>query len=152
LLREVSRLGGRDKIEVLMYGVNLDVEELLDWIRSINKHFDYEEIDEEKKVKWAITRLKGHAMLWWYELRARRRSKGKQKIKSWDRMVANMKAKFMPKDYQMNLFKNMQNPRQKRMIVKKYIEEFYRLNIRTGQRERYEEKFTRYINGLIYEF
>jgi hypothetical protein len=52
----------------------------------------------------------------------------------------------------MNLFKKMWNPRQKRMIVKKYIEEFYRLNIRTGQRERYEEKFTRYINGLIYEF
>jgi hypothetical protein len=35
--------------------------------------------------------------------------------------------------------------------VKEYIEEFYRLNIRTGQRERDEEKVARYINGLRYE-
>jgi hypothetical protein len=28
------------------------------------------------------TRLKGHAALWWDELQAERRSKGKQKIKS----------------------------------------------------------------------
>jgi hypothetical protein len=37
------------------------------------------------------------------------------------------------------------------MIVKEYIEEFYKMNIRTGQREKDEEKFSRYINGLRYE-
>jgi hypothetical protein len=37
------------------------------------------------------------------------------------------------------------------MIVKEYIEEFCRLNIRTGQREEYDEKVFRYINGLRYE-
>ena len=51
LLREVSRLGGRAKIEVLMYEGNLDVEEMLDWIRYMEKYFDYEEVDEEKRVK-----------------------------------------------------------------------------------------------------
>ena len=51
LLREVARLGGRAKIKVLMYEGNLDDEEPLDWIRSMDKHFHYEEVDEEKKVK-----------------------------------------------------------------------------------------------------
>jgi hypothetical protein len=51
LLRVVSILAGRDKIEVPMYEGNLYVEELLDWIRSMDKHFHYEEVDEEKKVK-----------------------------------------------------------------------------------------------------
>jgi hypothetical protein len=37
------------------------------------------------------------------------------------------------------------------MTVKEYIEEFYRLNIITGQRERDEEKVTKYVNGLRYE-
>ena len=46
-------------------------------------------------------------MLWWDELQAERRSKGKQRIKSWDIIVAKMKAKFMPKDYQINLFRNL---------------------------------------------
>jgi hypothetical protein len=50
-LRAVAILGGRDKIEVPMYEGNLDAEELLDWIRSMDKHFDYEDVDEEKKVK-----------------------------------------------------------------------------------------------------
>jgi ABC-type phosphate transport system auxiliary subunit len=66
-------------------------------------------------------------------------------------MVSKLKAKFMPKDCQINLFKKMKNLRQKGMTVKEYTEEFYRLNIRTGQRERYEDKFSRYINGLRYE-
>jgi hypothetical protein len=66
-------------------------------------------------------------------------------------MVAKLKAKFMPKDYQINLFRKMQNLRQKGMAVKEYTGEFYRLNIKTGQRERDEENIARYINGLRYE-
>jgi hypothetical protein len=112
-LRAVARLGRRAKIEVLMYEGNLDAEELLYWISSMEKHFDYEDVDEEKKVKQEITRPKGHATLWWDELQAERRSKGKQRIKSWDRMVAKLKAKFIPKDYQINLFRKLQNLRQK---------------------------------------
>jgi hypothetical protein len=37
------------------------------------------------------------------------------------------------------------------MTVKEYTKEFYRLNIRTGQREKDDEKVGRYINGLRYE-
>jgi hypothetical protein len=66
-------------------------------------------------------------------------------------MVAKLKAKFIPKDYQINLFRKLQNLRQKGMTVKEYTEEFYRLNIRTGQREKDDEKVSRYINGLRYE-
>jgi hypothetical protein len=94
-------------MDIPMYEGNLDVEELLDWIRALDKYFDYEDVEEDKKFKHVITRLKGHATLWWDELQADRRCKGKQKIKSWDRMVAKMKAKFIPKDYQINLFQRM---------------------------------------------
>jgi hypothetical protein len=117
----------------------------------MDKYFDYEEVDDEKKVKHVVTRLKGHATLWWDELQADRRSKGKQKIKSWDRMVAKLKDKFIPKDYQINLFRRLQNLRQKGLTVKEYTEEFYRLNIRVGHCESDEEKVSRYINGLRYE-
>jgi hypothetical protein len=65
----------------------------------MEKYFDYEDIDEEKKVKHVVTILKGHAVLLWDELQVDRRCKGKQKIKNWDIMVAKMKAKFIPNDY-----------------------------------------------------
>jgi len=45
----------------------------------------------------------------------------------------------------------MQNLRQKLMMVKEYTEEFYKLNIRAGHRDRDDEKVSRYLNGLRYE-
>jgi hypothetical protein len=134
-----------------MYEGNLNVEELIDWINALDKYFDYEDVDEGKKVKYAVTRLKGHATLWWDELQADRNRKGKAKIKNWDRMIAKFKSKFMPKDYQLNLFRQLQNLRQKAMTVKEYTEEFYRLTIRVGHIEEDVEKVSRYINGLRYD-
>jgi hypothetical protein len=95
--------------------------------------------------------LKGHAALWWDELQADRRCKGKKKIKSWDRMIVKMKAKFIPRDYQITLFQRMQNLRQEPMSVKEYIEEFYKLNIRARHQESDDEKLARYMNGLRYD-
>jgi hypothetical protein len=151
LFSVVARIGAREKMDIPVYEGNLDVEELLDWIRALDKHFDFEDVEEDKKVKHVVTRLKGHATLWWDELQADKRCKGKQKIKSWDRMVAKMKAKFIPKDYQITLFRRMQNLRQKLMSVKEYTEEFYKINIRAGHREGDDEKVARYMNGLQYD-
>jgi hypothetical protein len=58
LLRLVTKVGARPKMEVPMYEGNLNVEELLDWINAMDKYFDYEDIDEENKVKHVVTRLK----------------------------------------------------------------------------------------------
>jgi hypothetical protein len=144
-------MSSKIKMDIPSYEGNLDVEELLDWIRALDTYFDYEDIKEDKKVRHAVTKLKGHAALWWDELQADRRSKGKKKIKSWDQMIAKMKAKFIPRDYQITLFRRMQNLRQKLMTVKEYTEEFYKLNIRAGQRESDDEKVARYMNGLRYD-
>jgi hypothetical protein len=95
--------------------------------------------------------LKGHAALWWDELQADRRCKGKQEIKSWDRMIAKMKEKFIPRDYQITVFWGMQNLRQKLMTVKEYTEEFYGMNIRAGHCKSDDEKVVRYMNGLRYD-
>jgi hypothetical protein len=66
-------------------------------------------------------------------------------------MIAKMKAKFIPRDYQITLFRRMQNLRQKLMIVKEYTEELYKLNIKAGHRESDDEKVARYMNGLRYD-
>jgi hypothetical protein len=66
-------------------------------------------------------------------------------------MIATMKAKFIPKDYQVTMFRRMQNLRQKLMSVKEYTKEFYKLNIRAGHRESDDEKVARYMNVLRYD-
>jgi hypothetical protein len=151
LIKAIARMSSKTKMDIPAYEGSLDAEELLDWIRALDTYFDYEDIEEDKKVRHVVTKLKGHAALWWDELQADRHSKGKQKIKSWDRMIAKMKAKFIPRDYQITLFRRMQNLRQKLMTVKEYTEEFYKLNIRAGHRESDDEKVARYLNGLRYD-
>jgi hypothetical protein len=63
-------------------------------------------------------------------------------------MATKMKEKFIPKDYQITLFRRMQNLRQNLSSVKEYTEEFYKINIIVGHRESDDEKFARYMNGL----
>jgi DNA-binding transcriptional regulator WhiA len=77
LLKAIVKLGSREKIDILMYEGNLDIEEFLDWIRAMEKYFYYEDVNEEENVKHVVTRLKGHAVLWWDEMQADRRSKVK---------------------------------------------------------------------------
>jgi hypothetical protein len=84
LIKAIARMGAKAKMDIPTYEGNLDAEELLDWIRALDTYFDYEDIEEDKKVRHVVTRLKGHAALWWDELQADRHCKGKQKIKSWD--------------------------------------------------------------------
>ena len=93
VMQKVKR-GKYKKLQQRMYEGKLDVEEFLDWIRAMDKYFNYEDVEEEKKVKHDVTRLKGHATLWWDELQADRRSKGKRKIQSQDQIVAKLKVKF----------------------------------------------------------
>eukprot|EP00253_Pinus_taeda_P012323 PITA_12323 len=125
VLKMLAKVGSKPKIEIPMYEGRLNAEELMDWIRSIDQYFDYEEVEENKRVKFSVTRLKGHAAIWWDELETSRTRKGKYKIKQWDKM--------------------------KGISVKEYTEEFYRLSIRKGHVEDDLEKVARYVNGLSYE-
>jgi hypothetical protein len=86
------KAGGRPKVEVPMYEGNLNVEELMDWISAMDKYFDFEEIEDKKKVRFAVTKLKRHASIWWDELQISRERKGKSKIKTWDKMVGKIKS------------------------------------------------------------
>ena len=55
-------------------------------------------------------------------------------------MEAKLKEKFLPKDYQIMLYRKVQNLRQRGVTVKEYIEEFYKLNLRAGNIEDTLEK------------
>jgi hypothetical protein len=68
LFRSVARIATREKMNIPVYEGNLDVEEILDWIIALDKYFNYEDVEEDKKVKHSVTRLKGHVTLCWEEL------------------------------------------------------------------------------------
>ena len=63
VLKMLMKASSRPRVEVPMYEGNLNVEALMDWINSLNKYFDFEEIENKKKVRYAATRIKGHASI-----------------------------------------------------------------------------------------
>ena len=91
--------------------------------------FEYQNTHDNKKVKILVTRLKGHASLWWEYLQTDRQRRGKEKIRIWPMMVNEVKKKFLPTNYQVSLFRKMKILKQKDMTVKEYTEKFYRLDM-----------------------
>ena len=49
--------------EVPTYDGNLNEEELIDRINTLDKYFTYEEFNEANKVKFSVTNLRGHASI-----------------------------------------------------------------------------------------
>ena len=55
-------------------------------------------------------------------------------------MVAKMKGRFLPNDYHISLHQQVQNLKQAGMMVKRYSEEFYQVNLRAGYTKDTPEK------------
>ena len=64
-------------------------------------------------------------------------------ITSWDRMVEKMRAKILPKYYQLILYRQVQNLRKRLLTVREYTKEFYKVNLRAGYVEESVEKDAR---------
>ena len=65
LLRVLSRANSKPVVEVVPYDEKLGTNAVLDWISKMEKFFEYENTSDNRKVKIVVTRLKGHALLWW---------------------------------------------------------------------------------------
>eukprot|EP00253_Pinus_taeda_P026966 PITA_26966 len=148
LLKSVLLSSHKPRHELPTYDGSLSADVLLDWLSEVNKYFEFEETSEDKQVKFAATKLKGHASLWWDNIQVERKRLHKQPIKKCPRMEAKMKEKFLPKDYQIMLYRQVQNLKQRGMTVKEFTEEFYKLNLRAGYVEDTPEKIARFVNGL----
>ena len=81
MLKDLEGRNDWIKIEVPDYAGNLKLEELIDWMKSMELFFEWKSMIEEKKVKFACTKLKGHAMIWWDHVQKDRTKKEKTKSK-----------------------------------------------------------------------
>ena len=126
LIEAITKQGTRVKVEVPDFKGELNPDLFMDWIQELEKYFDMEGIEEmdPRRTKIAASRMKSHAALWWENLQNARKRQGKEKIKSWPKMLKRLNVKFMPSDYQQRLFKEYQNLRQKELSISAFTEEF----------------------------
>ena len=84
----------------------------------MKKIFEFEQIRDPRRVRFASSKLRSHASLWWDTLQLNRGDR--EKVKTWDRMVSEMKCNFFPMDYALNLLRRLDNLKQFDMLVKEY--------------------------------
>ena len=65
--RMISHLSnmGSAKVEVSCYDGSLRDNVLIDWIGELERYFEYENFQDLNQVRFVVTKLKGHATLWW---------------------------------------------------------------------------------------
>ena len=85
---------------------------MINWINELEEYFEYEDIRDPDRIKFAKAKLKGHAKIRWQEVQLERNRRGKKNITRWDCMVDKLKKQFIPVDYELDLFKKMQGLKQ----------------------------------------
>jgi len=70
------------KIDISDFEGNLQPDDFLDWLETVECVFEYKKVLEEQKVKIVAVKLKKHASIWWKNLKRKRKCEGKSKIKT----------------------------------------------------------------------
>ena len=122
LFRAITKFGKRPTIDVGVFSGNLKLDELIDWINELEEYFEYKDIRDPDRVKFAKAKMKGHAKIWWQEVQLERNRRGKEKITRWDHMVDKLKKQFIPVDYELDFPEKMQGLKQAGKSVQEYTE------------------------------
>jgi len=111
------------KVDLPEFEGQLDPDLFLDWLRSVERVFDYKVVPEEK-VKLVALKLRKYAYIWWANVVAKRPRKGKAKIRSWKQMRDKLKDKFLPSHYLQDNYLKLHNLKQGTKNVEEYTREF----------------------------
>ena len=115
------------KVELPSFNGNIFIEEYLDWVSEVEKFFDYMSTIDDKQVNLVVYKLKGGASAWWDRVQLNCTCERKLPIQSWRRMKRLMADRFLPPNYQQELFRQYQDCRQGTRTINEYMEEFDRL-------------------------
>nr|GEZ77328.1 hypothetical protein CTI12_AA617250 [Tanacetum cinerariifolium] len=90
-----SRYSNDIKLDIPEYDGKLDLDEFVEWLRTVELVFDYKQTTEDNKVKIVVLKLRKYASTWWFNICLKRERLGKEKSRSWPKMKAKMKQKFL---------------------------------------------------------
>jgi len=136
------------KVDIPEFEGKLDPDDFLEWIQTVERVFEYKEVPDEQKVKIIALKLRKYASLWWTNLLTKRARQGKGKIRTWDKMKAKLKGRFLPPNYIQANYALLHHLTQGTMSVEEYTREFERLMIKCDLQEAEEQTIVRYLGGL----
>ncbi|XP_021969096.1 uncharacterized protein LOC110864356 isoform X1 [Helianthus annuus] len=136
------------KVDIPEYDGKLDPDEFVEWLRTVERVFDYKHTVEEKKVKLVALKLRKYASTWWANVCSQREKLGKEKVRSWSKMKKLLKSKFMPPYYLQESFSKLHFIKQGTRTIEEFSQEFEHLLMKCGLNPDDPQTLVRYLGGL----
>ncbi|KAK9733199.1 hypothetical protein RND81_04G050900 [Saponaria officinalis] len=136
------------KIDIPDFSGSLNPDKLLEWLRDVERAFEYKSYNDFKAFKVATLKLKGYASLWYETLKNQRAKEGKEPIRSWSKLKKKLMGKFVTKDYSQDVFIQMSKLKQDDQPVESYLRKFEQLTLQCEITEKPEQKIARFLEGL----
>ncbi|GJW89313.1 multiprotein-bridging factor 1a [Tanacetum coccineum] len=136
------------KADIPVFEGKIQPDEFIDWLNTVERIFDYQDVLEDVKVKIVAIKLKKHASVWWEQLKLRRARENKSKIRTWEKMKRELRKKFLPDGYLQDAFLQLHDFTQQKLSVAEYTEQFDHFMLRCGIVEPEEQTIARYLRGL----
>ncbi|KAL5764411.1 hypothetical protein ACOSQ2_017005 [Xanthoceras sorbifolium] len=74
-VRDTQR-GFNAKVEIPEFEGKSQSDEFVEWLNTVDRIFDYQDVPENKKVKLVAIKLRKHASFWWENLKRQREREG----------------------------------------------------------------------------
>ncbi|KAD0267391.1 hypothetical protein E3N88_44532 [Mikania micrantha] len=136
------------KVDIPEYDGRLDPDEFIEWLRTVERVFDYKQTPDEKKVKIVALKFRKYASTWWFNVCSKREKQGKDKVRTWSKMKKLLKCKFMPSYYVQANFSQLHALKQGSKTAEEYSREFEHLIMKCDVDPDDPQTLVRYLGGL----
>ena len=114
----------KEKIEAPTFDGYLDLWVFTDWLRQMDKFFDYYHWAENKRVRYARMKLIGRADLFWEDFEDTLRRRHEPPVTDWLEMKGVLSRNYLPSTYRSSLLEEWDRLKQGIALVAEYIEKF----------------------------
>ncbi|KAK0598709.1 hypothetical protein LWI29_037260 [Acer saccharum] len=97
------------KVKIPEFEGKMQPDEFIEWLNTVDRIFEYQEVPEHRKVKLVAIKLRKHASFWWENLKKQRDREGRSKILTWIKMKMELTRKYLPDNYRQDVFLKIQN-------------------------------------------
>ena len=115
------------RVDIPDFDRRIDPKVFSDWLATLKHYFDWYDMIDDRKVKFAIMKLAGQAKCGGQESS---RIFDLQLDLAWEEMNLHLKRKYVPLHYEANLLDDMNSLRQGGMTVAEYMNKLKELKIR----------------------
>ena len=112
------------KIEAPSFDGQLDPTKFLDWLADMDHYFEWYDMSEERRVRFAKMKLVGKAKLYWTNYERLMTRGNRAPVISWDEIKEVLKEKYVPTTYRQRMLDQWQRLTQGSRPVSDYISKF----------------------------